>query len=109
MIRIRFFGPGELIQNGFRAAQYEPNASDFTIRSLLMIGPADIFALCASVRLPEQTLGLSGGLTRVPTLLGILLESSAHCQDRKNIPLCVLLLAKTKAPWPSCLLQISVI
>ena len=23
MIRIRFFGPGELIQNGFRAAQYQ--------------------------------------------------------------------------------------
>ena len=36
MIRIRFFGPGELNQNYFRAAQYLPSdLSKVTTRSLL--------------------------------------------------------------------------
>ena len=69
--------------------QYEPNASDFTIRSL-----------------QKQPAGSSGGVPRDPTLHGVLFESSAHCPDRRNLILCLWLPSRTKAPWPSCFLRI---
>ena len=45
--------------------------------------------------------GSSGGLPRNPTSPGVLFESSAHCPDRRNLFLCLLLLSNTKLPWPS--------
>ena len=71
--------------------QYESNASQFTIRSLMMTGPAHIFALCVSVHLPEQPSGFSSGLPRDQTLPGVFFE---HCPDRRNLLLCLLLLSR---------------
>ena len=87
--------------------RYEPNAFDFTIRSLLTFGPADIFVLYVAVRLPEQPSGSSTGLPKDPTLLWVLFGSSVPCADHRNLLPCFLLLSKTTAPEPSYFLQIS--
>ena len=47
--------------------QNEPDASDFTIHSLLMM-PPHILALYVRARLPGQLSGSSGELPRGPTL-----------------------------------------
>ena len=71
------------------------------IRSLLVTDPAHIFALYVSVHLQEQPPASSGELLRDPTLLGILLGSSARCPDRQHPFLCPSLLSTITAPWPS--------
>ena len=81
-------------------SENEPDASDFTTRSLLMIGPTHFFVLYVPARLPGKLSGISGGLPGDPTLFAILFESSAYCPDRCNLFLCLLLLSKTKAPGP---------
>ena len=81
-------------------SENEPDASDFTTRSLLMIGPTHFFVLYVPARLPGKLSGSSGGLLGDPTLFAILFESSAYCPDRFNLFLCLLLLSKTKAPGP---------
>ena len=50
---------------------------------------------------PSSVRLTSAKLPRDATSLGILLESSAHCPDRRNLFLCLVLLSQTRAPWPS--------
>ena len=86
-----------------RRSEASQNASDFTIRTLLMRS-SHIFSL--DVQCVSE---LPSGCPETFTLLGNMWESSVHCPHRCNFIICPLIPSKTRTLWPSCFLQISYI